>query len=85
MEIMNKITKTLIAAVFTTLMSAFMLMGFIYSATIGDRSNMTWFLKFAALLAITAAAISWWVRYLRAYVDHAIKRELERIDARVPD
>ena len=78
---MNKITKTLIGAVFTTLLSLFMLMGFIYSAAIGDRSNVTWSIKFASLLTITAAAIVWWVRYLRAYVDDVIKREMERINA----
>ena len=86
---MDKLTKTLIAAVVVSIVLVFVLMAIIYSATIsatiGERSNVKWIPQFAALLAMTAAAIVWWIRYLRGYVDLAIERKLREIDKQEPN
>jgi hypothetical protein len=82
---MDKLTKTLISAVVASFVLVFVLMAIIYSATIGPGSTMIWIAQFLALLTMAAAAIVWWVRYLRGYVDHAIERKLGEIDKQEPD
>ncbi|MDH4240411.1 MAG: hypothetical protein OEW48_12690 [Phycisphaerae bacterium] len=82
---MDKLTKTLIAAVVASFVLVFGLMAIIYSATTGTGSNVTWILQFLALLTMTASAIVWWVRYLRGYVDSAIERKLREIDKQEPN
>jgi hypothetical protein len=79
-KVMDKPTKTLIAAIVASFVLVFVLMAIIYSATIRPGTTMIWISQFAALLTITAAAIVWWVRYLRAYVDCAIQRKLREIE-----
>jgi hypothetical protein len=77
---MDKLTKTLIAAVGASILLVFVLMAVIYSAAIRPGSTMIWILQFVALLTITFSTIVWWVRYLRGYVDWAIERKLTEID-----
>jgi membrane protein implicated in regulation of membrane protease activity len=77
---MDKLTKTLIAAVGASFVLVFALMAIIYSATIRPGNTMMiWILQFVVLLTLTASAIVWWVRYLRGYVDWAIERNLRDI------
>lgn len=82
---MDKLTKTLISAVVASIVLVFVLMAIIYSATIRPGSTMIWILQFLALLVLTAAAIVWWLRYLRAYVDFAIERKLRETDRQEPN
>jgi len=77
---MDKLKKSLVAPVASSIALICMLMVFVLSATKGTKSEIGMIVLLAAILLLTVSTIIQWIRYLRGYVDFAIEQKLRQID-----
>ena len=75
---MDKLKKSLVAAVALSIALVCMLMVFVLSRTKGTKSDdIGVIIVLLALLPLTASAIVQWIRYFKGYVDFAIEQKLK--------
>jgi Na+/alanine symporter len=77
---MDKLKKSLMAPVASSIALICMLMALILSATKGTKSEIGMIVLVAAILLLTVSSIIQWIKYVRGYVDFAIGQELSQID-----
>jgi riboflavin transporter FmnP len=82
---MDKLKKSLVAAVTSSIALVCMLMVFVLSATKEVRSEIGTIIVFFALLGLTAGLIVHWVKYLKQYVDFAIEQKLSEHNKEAED
>jgi len=82
---MDKLKKTLVAAVVLTFALACMLILFVLSATKETRSEIGAIIVFFSLLGLTACVIVQWVKYLKQYVNFAIEEKFRQRNKQAKD